>query len=86
MNPARRIKGITDHVSIAPPVNMTSRRFIAISIDTIEIRDIPSAVLSAICRDICRLRIIVSSNIEVKSPMTIARAIIADVGHSTLLN
>jgi hypothetical protein len=50
--------------------------------DIIEIRDIPNAVLSAIGNAICRLRIIVSSNIEVKSPMTIARPIIADVGHT----
>tara|TARA_B110000196_G_C20626269_1_gene421836 strand:- start:276 stop:506 length:231 start_codon:yes stop_codon:yes gene_type:complete len=76
------MNGTTDQVNMAPPVIRISRRFIASSMDIIEIRDIPNAVLSAIGNAICRLRIIVSSNIEVKSPMTIARPIIADVGHT----
>lgn len=86
MKPARSMNGITDHVSMAPPVNKISKRFMAISIEIIEIRDIPNAVLSATDNAICRLRINVSSKIEVKSPMTIARLIMANVGHTILLN
>jgi hypothetical protein len=39
--------GTTHHVSMAPPVNNTSTIFIAASIETMEIMDIPIAVLKA---------------------------------------
>ena len=46
--------GTTHHVSTAPPVNTTSTMFIADSMATIEISDIPTAVRNALESGICR--------------------------------
>tara|TARA_B100001109_G_C18462602_1_gene289611 strand:- start:139 stop:396 length:258 start_codon:yes stop_codon:yes gene_type:complete len=51
--------------------------FIAISIEIIETRDIPMAVLKAKLKDICLERINVSKAIDVNIPFTIAKDIIA---------
>ena len=73
--------GITHHVSLAPPVNATSIAFIATSIETIEMNDIPIAVLNAVLKSICRTRMMVSNAIEVSKPFMIAKAMIARVVH-----
>ena len=56
--------------------------FIANSIATIEIKDIPIAVLNACRSSICLLKINVSSIIEVIIPFIIANVIISHTGHS----
>lgn len=73
--------GMTHQVNIAPPVNRTSIKFIAVSIATIEIKDIPIAVLNAIDRDICFVRINVSRAIEVRRPLIMASSMICHTGH-----
>ena len=73
---------MTQNVSVAPPVTATSTAFIAASMANIEIKDIPQAVLKADPNDICFERTTVSSAIEVKTPLTIANAIIDSVGHA----
>lgn len=78
--------GMTDHVSRAPPVNSTSTVFMATSIDTMEINDIPMAVLNARFKAICRLRTNVSSAMEVSIPLTIASDMMASVGHGIPVN
>ena len=82
MKPAASIKGITHQVKIAPPVRMTSVRFMAASIEIIEMRDMPIAVLNACLSAICLERIIVSRTIDVINPLKIARLIIAQTGQS----
>jgi len=76
MNPANSINGMTHHVSIAPPVNMTSVIFIAASIAIIEIKDMPMATLNASFKTICLESMKVSSMIDVMSPFIIAKLII----------
>ena len=76
MNPANSINGITHHVSIAPPVNMTSVIFIAASIAIIEIKDMPMATLNASFKTICLESMKVSSMIDVMSPFIIAKLMI----------
>ena len=78
--------GITQSVSFAPPVNMTSVTFIATSIEIIEISDIPIAVLKASLSAICRIKIIVSRIIEVINPFMMAKAIIATTGQGIPVN
>ena len=73
--------GMTHQVNIAPPVNRTSIKFIAASIATIEIKDIPIAVLNATDRDICLVRINVSRAIEVRRPLIMASSMICHTGH-----
>ena len=80
MNPANSMKGMTHHVKTAPPVSATSVIFIAASIPIIEIKDMPMAVLNANLKAICRIRIIVSSKIDVIKPLKIASAIIPQTG------
>jgi len=81
MKPAINIKGSTPKESFAEPFTAKSTRFIANSIDTIEIKDIPSAVLKANFHDICFNRINTSNTIDVIIPLMIAsRKIILD-GH-----
>ena len=65
---------------MAPPVTATSTRFIANSMPTIEINDMPIAVLKAALKVIWRSRIKVSSAIEVKRPLQIASVMIAQTG------
>ena len=72
--------GTTHHSNIAPPVRSISVTFIAISIETIEIKDIPIAVLKANFIGIWRLRITVSRIIDVINPFIIARLMIANTG------
>jgi hypothetical protein len=67
---------------MAPPVRRKSVKFIAASIETIDINDIPKAVLNANCNAICRARIIVSRIIDVSKPLNIASDIIKNTGHS----
>ena len=74
------MSGTTHQVSTAPPVRTTSTRFIAASIETMEIIDMPIAVLNAARKAICRVRMIVSSAMEVISPLTMARLIIVQTG------
>ena len=76
MKPARSMNGMTHHVSIAPPVKITSVIFMAASIAIIEIRDIPIATLKASFRTICLESIKVSSMIDVISPFMIAKLMI----------
>ena len=86
MKPATSINGITHQVKIAPPVRITSVTFIAASIEIIEMRDMPIAVLRASLSAICLKRIIVSSIIDVISPLNMARLIIAQAGQSIPIN
>lgn len=86
MNPAKSIIGTTHQVSIAPPVKSTSTIFIAASIETMEIMDMPIAVLTAILSDIWRDNITVSSAIDVNKPLMMASDIIAKVGHGMPVN
>ena len=81
MNPDINIIGITHQVSLAPPVNNTSTRFIEIYIEIIEIIDMPIAVLNASTNSICRDKIKVSNMIDVKRPLMIAKIIISIVAH-----
>ena len=76
MNPANSINGMTHHVSIAPPVNMTSVIFIAASIAIIEIKDMPMATLNASFKTICLESMKVSSMMDVMSPFIIAKLMI----------
>ena len=57
MKPAKSIKGTTHQVRIAPPVNIKSVKFIVVSIDIIDFKDIPTAVLKAKFNNICFHRI-----------------------------
>jgi len=82
IHPANNIIGITHHVSLAPPVKITSIKFIAISIEIMEIKDIPAAVLKACNRRICFDKMTVSRSIEVIKPLTIARLIMITVGQA----
>ena len=72
--------GTTHHSNIAPPVRSISVTFIAISIETIEIKDIPIAVLKANFIGIWLLRITVSRIIDVINPFIISRLMIANTG------
>ena len=56
------------------------------SMETIEIRDIPIAVLKACRSSICLLKMKVSSMIDVIIPFTIARDIISHTGQSIPIN
>jgi hypothetical protein len=57
----------------------------ATSIDIIDIKDIPVAVLNASLKFICRERIIVSRIIEVIKPLIIAKVIIPNIGNAISL-
>jgi hypothetical protein len=70
----------------APPVKSTSVMFMANSIETIEIKDIPIAVLKACRSSICLLKMKVSSIIDVIIPFIIARAMISHTGQSISIN
>ena len=80
MKPAINITGTTHGVNLAPPVNHISTRFIAISIDNMDIKDMPRAVLKAVLISIWRARIIVSNIMEVIKPLMIAKTIMERVG------
>jgi hypothetical protein len=54
--------------------------------DTIDIKDIPIAVLKANLNNICFDKIIVSRIIDVIMPFIIARVIIKDTGHTISIN
>ena len=82
--PANNIGPITKRLRRAPPVKNTSVRFMASSILTMEIIDIPQAVLSALKIDICFNKMIVSKMIEVIKPFTMASAIILRVDQPML--
>ena len=86
MKPANNINGMTHQVSMAPPVRITSVIFIAASIEIIEISDMPMAVLKASFKIIWRLRIRVSSKIDVNNPFRIASDIIASTGRPIPVN
>ena len=78
--------GITHQVKIAPPVKTTSVTFIATSIEIIDTRDIPIAVLKAMFKDICLERINVSKAMDVKIPFIIAKDMIAKTGQVISVN
>ena len=80
MNPARSIIGTTQMFSLASPTRIKSVAFIAISIATIEIKDIPRAVLSATEKIIWRDKIIVSSITEVIRPFIMAKLMTVSAG------
>jgi hypothetical protein len=80
------MNGRTHQVSLAPPVKRTSTRFIAASMEIIEIRDMPMAVLKAAVNTIWRDKINVSSAMEVIRPLMIAKVIIAKVGQAMPVN
>jgi hypothetical protein len=65
-----------------PPVKTTSTVFIAISIASMEIKDIPIAVLKASDRIICLESIKVSRRIDVINPLIMAKTIIPIKGKS----
>lgn len=71
-------------VNLASPVIITSVIFIATSIEIIEIRDIPSAVLKASFAGILLINIIVSKIIEVINPLMIANIMINITGQLML--
>jgi hypothetical protein len=73
-NPAINIQGNTTKLIVALPITVMSTMFIATSMDSIEIRDIPQAVRKADFHGICFDRIMLSSAIEVRIPFTIASA------------
>ena len=83
-NPAINIRGITYQVNIAPPVINTSTIFIAASIDIIDSKDIPHAVLKASSKANCFYKITVSSAIEVNKPFIIAKIIMDIVAQPEL--
>ena len=66
---------------MAPPVRRKSVKFIAASIETIDINDIPKAVLNANCNTICRARIIVSRIIDVSKPTQVGLRTYNDSDH-----
>jgi len=66
-------------VSLAAPLITISTPFIANSIAIIEINDIPAATLNADFHGICFERIMLSSAMDVRIPLTIASAKIMDV-------
>ena len=84
--PAANMIGNIHQVSIAPPVIATSTRFIAISMDSMEMSDIPIAILNAADTGICRDRTMVSSAMEVNIPFTIAINMMASVGQPIPVN
>ena len=88
MNPANNMIGITHHVSIAPPVINRSTKFIAASMEIMDIRDMPIATLNASFNIICLANIKVSRAIDVSNPLIIAKAIIlmADKPESVKMN
>jgi len=79
MKPAINIIGIT-HQTNTPPAKTTSTIFMATSIDIMDIKDIPVAVLNASLIFICLERIMVSKMIDVISPLIIAKVIIPSIG------
>ena len=80
------MKGRTHNFITAPPVNSTSVIFIANSIETIEIKDIPIAVLKACRNSICLLKMKVSSIIDVIIPFIMASVMISHTGQSIPIN
>ena len=72
MKPAINITGTTHSVNLALPVNQISIRFIAISIDNMDIKEMLRAVLISIWR----ARIIVSNIMEVIKPLMMAKTIL----------
>ena len=79
MKPAINIIGIT-HETNTPPAKTTSTIFMETSIDIMDIKDIPVAVLNASLIFICLERIMVSKMIDVISPLIIAKVIIPSIG------
>ena len=71
MKPAINITGTTHGINLAPPVNQISTRFIGISIDDMDIKDMLKAVLISIWR----ARIIVSNIMEIIKPLMMAKTI-----------
>ena len=85
--PTSSIIGTTHQFKIAPPVKITSVRFMAISILTIDIKLIPNAVLNALEKSrFCLNKIIVSKIILVIKPFIIARVIMPRTGKGILVN
>ena len=80
------MKGSTQNFITAPPVKIISVMFMANSIETIEIKDIPIAVLKACRSSICLLKMKVSSIIDVIMPFTIASVMISQTGQSIPIN
>ena len=80
------MNGITHQFNLAPPVKNTSTEFIATSIDIIDINDIPIAVFNALTKLSCRIRITVSSNIDVINPFIMAKIIIESTGQPIPVN
>tara|TARA_B100000900_G_scaffold37146_1_gene27831 strand:- start:526 stop:789 length:264 start_codon:yes stop_codon:yes gene_type:complete len=80
MNPTTNMMGTTHQVSIAPPVRRKSAKFMATSIEIIEIKLIPSAVFKAWpnVKD-CLNKMIVSRVMLVSKPLIIAKIIMAKV-------
>jgi hypothetical protein len=86
IKPTISIIGITHHVNFAPPVAIKSVKFMATSIEIIEIMDIPMAVWNAALKDIWRKRINVSSKTDVIKPLIIAKVIITITGQAIPIN
>ena len=80
MKPAINITGITHGINLAPPVNQISTRFIGISIDNMDIKDMLRAVLKAVLISIWRARIIVSNIMEIIKPLMMAKTIMKMAG------
>ena len=81
MKPANSIHGRTSSDSFADPFTAKSTKFIASSIESIEIKDIPNATFTADFQGICLAKIILSRPIDVRIPLIIASAKIALDGH-----
>jgi hypothetical protein len=77
---------MTHQVKIAPPVRATSVKFMASSMEIIETKDIPIAVLKANLNDICLESMKVSRPMDVKIPLIIAKDIINTTGQSISIN
>jgi len=78
--PASSIIGTTHHTNLASPNKNQSTAFMDTSIDIMEIKLIPIAVLKARKITICLDSITVSKIILVIKPLTIAKIIIDKVG------
>ncbi len=75
MKPTNSMGGMTHHVRRAPPVRPQSSAFIASSIASMEMKDMPKAVRREKAKECSRSNNPVSKMMEVIRPFIIAKAI-----------